>query len=54
MTAAERYKVEQLKRARAKLATPLDRILFDNDPANGRAALRIVAMTESPTPKENA
>lgn len=47
MTAAQRARIDELKRRRAQLENPIDRIAFDNDPANGTAAERIVAMTES-------
>lgn len=47
MTPAERAWVDALKVKRAKLATPVERIVFDNDPANGPIGLRVVAAVES-------
>lgn len=47
MTAEQRAKVEAIKEQRAKLATPIERIAFDNDPRTGPLGLRLIAMIES-------
>jgi hypothetical protein len=44
---AQRAHVEHLKRERGKLRSPIERIAFDNDPANGPFALRLIAASES-------
>jgi hypothetical protein len=40
--------VEMLRRERAALETPVEHILFDNDPANGSIATRIEVMLTEP------
>jgi hypothetical protein len=44
---AQDARLADLRVRRAALKTPLERIAFDNDPANGTAAERIVAMSDS-------
>ena len=46
LTPEQRAAVEDLKARRSLLATPVERIAFDNDSRNGTFAERIVAMTE--------
>lgn len=52
MKTEQRDKIESMKEQRATLKTPVERILFDNDPRNGTFAERIVAMTESADERE--
>ncbi len=40
--------VRDLAARRAKLESPVERILFDNDPANGSIAARIEVMLSEP------
>lgn len=39
--------LDEIKARRSECKTPIERIAFDNDPANGPVGLRILAMTES-------
>jgi hypothetical protein len=50
LESAQRRLIDAIAAARAQLETPETRIAFDNDPANGPTAYRIIAMTEAGYP----
>lgn len=46
LTAEQRAFIESFKIKRRAITNPAARIAFDNDPANGPFALRVIALSE--------